>query len=354
MNREKKKGSGAFEQYLHDYEKMGSSHQFWLSPVHPVSHTLPDPELEYYSPPITPQRQNGFVHGYSSSGYSSSVYSRSVYNAKKPNGEWAVSRYRPGGSDSFGDWESDEASLDDDHQGLVMGVEKRYSQNFCLPPIDISSENWYETNLAAILGPINVPSEDWYDTNLAAILGPEWLQLTAEVDEKDIEATKQKISSIKQENVASTRNALQLALQANESKRASFIRLSTPKKRPESIQRSLYRGSMPDQIARERIQELEQLRRSIYSAHVPNPFAGDRMDMEALERHPLEREQQVPSFGVHGRKSACVSRRNARRDSGKAMRVKRSMYQFETDSEGEEMEGNINYNSGFWGSRRGV
>src|SRR5256714_12225020 len=122
-------------------------------------------------------------------------------------------------------------------------------------------------------------------------------QLTAEEEEEeDITATKQEIKFMKQQDVASTRNALQMAAAAEESGRATLARLGDQGERIHNTERNLDLAANHNLSAEDKYKELKRLNRSMFAPNVGNPFTGKerraRRDEEIYERHRKEREQR--------------------------------------------------------------
>ena len=123
-------------------------------------------------------------------------------------------------------------------------------------------------------------------------------QLTAEEEEEeDITATKQEIKFMKQQDVASTRNALQMAAAAEESGRSTLARLGDQGERIHNTERNLDLAANHNLSAEDKYKELKRLNRSMFAPNVSNPFTGKerraRRDEEIYERHMKEREQRV-------------------------------------------------------------
>jgi hypothetical protein len=123
-------------------------------------------------------------------------------------------------------------------------------------------------------------------------------QLTAEEEEEeDITATKQEIRFIKQQDVASTRNALQMAAAAEESGRSTLARLGDQGERIHNTEKNLDLAANHNLSAEDKYKELKRLNRSMFAPNVSNPFTGKerraRRDEEIYERHRKEREQRV-------------------------------------------------------------
>ena len=181
-------------------------------------------------------------------------------------------------------------------------------------------------------------------------------QLTAEEEEEeDIEATKQEIKFMKQQDVSSTRNALSVAAQAEESGRNTLARLGAQGERMHNTERNLDIGHNHLNIAEDKSAELKRLNRSMFAVHVNNPFtAKDRQaqkDDKIMDRHRMERDQRE-----HTREQTFKSTQRMNQNfkgvedsySANAPRkpnlAERSKYQFEADDEDDQMEDEIDRN----------
>lgn len=182
-------------------------------------------------------------------------------------------------------------------------------------------------------------------------------QLTAEEEEEeDVTATKQEIKFIKQQDVSSTRNALQAAAMAEETGRNTLARLGAQGERIHNTNRNLDIGYNAMNIAEDRSKEIKQLNRSMFAVHVNNPFTAKerriRDEEKIVNRHQQEREQREATreqaFQSTQRMNQNFKGLNdaGRGGSGmpKASLAERSKYQFEADSDDDRMEDEIERN----------
>jgi len=181
-------------------------------------------------------------------------------------------------------------------------------------------------------------------------------QLTAEEEEEeDITATKQEIRFIKQQDVSSTRNALQAAAMAEETGRGTLARLGAQGERIHNTDRNLDIGHNAINIAEDKSKELKTLNRSMFAVHVNNPFTAKekriRDEEKILDRHRLEREQREATREAAFSSTARMNQNfKGLSDSGKpasmpkASLAERSKYQFEADSDDDRMEDEIEKN----------
>ncbi|EGP88265.1 unnamed protein product [Zymoseptoria tritici ST99CH_1A5] len=182
-------------------------------------------------------------------------------------------------------------------------------------------------------------------------------ELTAEEQEdQDVEASKQEIRFIKQQDVASTRNARRIAEQAEATGRETLARLGAQGERIHNTERNLDMASNQNRLAEEKARELKTLNRSMFAVHVANPFTAKKREEAAnaiaLEKHQRERAQRdATREEAYG--STARAQRQQRDINGNVVRTApganrnladRAKYQFEADSEDDEMENEIDDN----------
>lgn len=182
-------------------------------------------------------------------------------------------------------------------------------------------------------------------------------QLTAEEEEEEsIQATKQEMRFIKQGDVASTRNALRVAAQAEETGRSTLARLGAQGEMVHGAEKSLDMATVEGRLAQEKARELKTLNGSMFAVHVSNPFTSASRRRERDERilntHREEREARdgtrSEAYQTNARMERVfrdVDREAAKQGKGKKANVtERAKYQFEADSEDEAMEDEIEQN----------
>ena len=167
---------------------------------------------------------------------------------------------------------------------------------------------------------------------------------------------------MKQSDVSSTRNALRIAAQAEETGAATLARLGAQGERIHATEQHLDHATSQNRVAADRAKELRTLNRSMFAVHVGNPFtSGKRREQQEramLERHQSEREERERTRKEMW--SSQARREEAQRGGpggpggpgggggGGGARgpnlVERSKYQFEADSEDEAMENEIDSN----------
>jgi hypothetical protein len=139
---------------------------------------------------------------------------------------------------------------------------------------------------------------------------------------------------------------------AEESGRGTLERLQQQGERIHNTERNLDLASNQNRLAAEKAREIKTLNRSMFAVHVANPFTS--------KQRVREREEQVLSDAQADRERRDATRaaawssndRNQRLGmemnkagqsgtSGKKSLAERSKYQFEADSEDEDMENEI-------------
>ncbi len=240
---------------------------------------------------------------------------------------------------------NDTATTDDNRDALFGGAKDRYAQKTSLPPRNGQPGGGYEAESGASSGGYGAYGAD--------------RQLTAEEEEEeDVQATKQQIRFMKQEDVSSTRNALRIAQQAEETGRATLARLGAQGERIHNTEKNLDLAANHNRIAEEKAKELKTLNRSMFAMHVSNPFTASsrraQRDEDILNKHRQEREERdatrQAAFGTQQRMEGAFRELQPGdpgyrpKPSTKASLAERAKYQFEADSEDDEMENEIDAN----------
>jgi len=280
----------------------------------------------------------------SGGGYGSNRYDGAPsYGAGSDQG----SKYGPGGYGGLGRTNSnDTTTTEDNRDALFGGAKDRYAQRTVPPPTNGRPGGGYtaESGTSSQGGGYGAYGEE--------------RQLTAEEEEEeDVAATKQQIRFMKQEDVSSTRNALRIAAQAEETGRATLARLGAQGERIHNTEKNLDLAANHNRIAEEKAKELKTLNKSMFAVHVSNPFTASSRratrDQEIIEKHRQEREERdatrAAAFGTQQRMERAFKELQPgdvgyRAPQTKASLAERSKYQFEADSEDDEMENEIDSN----------
>lgn len=327
-------------------------------PSGPAAQRAPAPNGGGYGAPPpsynTPQQSNG---GYGAppggNGYGSEKYgSGGGYGANRYDGASAsVPARGPGGYGGLGRSNStDTTTTEDNRNALFGGAKDRYQQKAAEPPkYDQQGAGGYGGDSGASTGE-GVPGG--YGTY------GEDRQLTAEEEEEeDVQATKQQIRFMKQEDVSSTRNALRIAAQAEETGMATLTRLGAQGERIHNTEKNLDLAANHNRIAEEKARELKTLNGSMFAVHVANPFTKKsrkaQRDEDVINKHRAEREERDATrhaaYGTKARMEGAFKELQPgdvgyRAPQTKASLAERSKYQFEADSEDDEMENEIDSN----------
>lgn len=191
-------------------------------------------------------------------------------------------------------------------------------------------------------------------------------QLTAEEEEEEsIQGVKQEMRFVKQGDVASTRNALRVAAQAEETGRSTLARLGAQGELIHDSEKNLDMATVEGRLAQEKARELKTLNKSMFAVHVANPFTSSsrrrERDERVLNTHREERDLRDGTRSEAYQTNSRMDRvfRDIDREAGKASKGKkanvteRAKYQFEADSEDEAMEGEIEQNLDLLGGAAG-
>jgi protein transport protein SEC9 len=167
-------------------------------------------------------------------------------------------------------------------------------------------------------------------------------QLTAEEqEEEDVQGAKQEIKFIKQQDVASTRNAVRILAMAEESGRQTLERLGAQGESIHNTERNLDLASNQNKLAAEKARELKTLNRSMFAVHVANPFTSAKRVKEREEqvladadRDRQQRESVRKAAWDSSSRQQDVSSQLGRMKIGaaKANLSERAKYQFEAVS----------------------
>lgn len=191
-------------------------------------------------------------------------------------------------------------------------------------------------------------------------------QLTAEEEEEEsVQATKQEMRFVKQGDVSSTRNALRVAAQAEETGRTTLARLGAQGELVHGAETSLDMATVEGRLAHEKARELKTLNKSMFAVHVSNPFTSAsrrrERDQRILDTHHDERDARDATrneaFQTNARMDKVfrdIDREASKQGKGKKANVtERAKYQFEADSEDEAMEDEIEQNLDLLGGAAG-
>ena len=281
-----------------------------------------------------------------SSGYGSNRY------GTEDNKSQPTSRYGAGGYGGFGGRDPHANQDDPNRNALFSGASERAAQNKLNesappPPYDSgSTAGDYRGEGSGYGSSGNYNPGPKYDDR----------QLTAEEEEEEsINATKQEIRAVKQKDVSATRNALRMAQQAEEVGRDTLGRLGVQAEYIHNTERNLDLANNQNKMAEDKARELKTLNRSMFAVHVANPFTAksrdasrdaavrERHEDERAQREATRREQFLANQRMEKNFNDLSSGQQNQEQRQKNL-AERSKYQFEEDSEDEEMENEIDSN----------
>lgn len=265
------------------------------------------------------------------------------------------SQYGGGGYGGLGRTRSNEMNTADDNRNALFGdAQNRYQQRSHIPPM-----NGQPGAGAGAAGGYGDPSGAYGAGNESGYgaYGEDRKLTAEEEEEEDVQAAKQQIRLTKQQDVSSTRNALRIAAQAEETGRGTLERLAAQGERIHTTEKNLDLATNHNRIAEERAKQLKTLNKSMFAVHVSNPFTKtsrlQARDDDIIEKNRAEREQRdatrAAAFASKARADGAF--RDLRpgepgydAEKQKSRLAERAKYQFEADSEDDEMEGEIDRN----------
>ncbi|KAL4926006.1 putative plasma membrane SNARE protein (Sec9) [Aspergillus undulatus] len=287
-------------------------------------------------------------------GYAPNSYgSQGGYGANRYGGSGAgaapTSRYGAGGYGGLGNIDPNDPSARDDNRTALFGgaSERAAAQSGSAPPPYSEGQPGQPGQAGGYGGGGNSYSAATFQER----------HLTAEEEEEqEIQSVKQDIRFIKQGDVSSTRNALRIAAQAEETSRETLARLGMQGEMIHNTEKSLDVASVEGRIADEKARELKTLNKSMFAVHVSNPFTSaqrkrDR-DQKIMDNHREVRDAQsgTRSEAYQTNQRMEQTFREIEREDRKQQKPKkasvteRAKYQFEADSEDEAMEDEIEQN----------
>ncbi|CCM01960.1 uncharacterized protein FIBRA_04033 [Fibroporia radiculosa] len=184
-----------------------------------------------------------------------------------------------------------------------------------------------------------------------------------EENEEDIEGIKQQIKSTKQDSLASTRNALRLAREAEETARGTVGKLGTQSEKLANTERHLDVSKGYSLRAEDKTDELKQLNRSIFRPVITFNKDAKRSAQEAKvqQRYEEEREERektmmtvretqdrlgrATTYGSQGNGAVGGSGRFNRTGAElNARKEQRKRYQFDATASDDELEDELDDN----------
>ncbi|KAF7436851.1 Protein transport protein S9 plasma membrane t-SNARE [Pleurotus ostreatus] len=178
-----------------------------------------------------------------------------------------------------------------------------------------------------------------------------------EENDEDVEGIKQQTRFVKQESVASTRNALRLAREAEETARNTLTRLGDQSEKLANTERHLDVAKGHSQRADDRTDELKQLNRSIFrpvitfnkdakraaqEAKVQARYDEEREEREKGMMDIRETQNRIGRAATYGREEGGSRFKTAEQLASRKEQQKR--YKFESTASDDEMEDELDDN----------
>ncbi|KAI3407115.2 SEC9 [Candida oxycetoniae] len=196
----------------------------------------------------------------------------------------------------------------------------------------------------------NFGEEEEMDLNLDI---PEEVQEVNSEDE-EVDAIKQDIRFLKQESVQSTRNTLRMAQEADASGTNTLGMLGSQSERLYNAEQSLLLADTQTQIADEKVKELKRLNRSIFVPAYGNPF-NKKSRLRQQEENLKARKMQEKYLRENNRQGMYESEQRIKQGlmnnatnndvhqkyQNEKYLNQAQRYQFENDSEDDEIEKEI-------------
>ena len=320
------------------------------SPVPPGGYagapSPPQPQGRFGREPAYGQ-QSGYGGGGGGSNYGQQGgYGGNAYGNEQPS----QSRYGPSGYGGLGRTNSQETTSTDVGRAALFGNAPERQQQQQQAEQSTSDQNEEPASSFGGYGggaaTANTSSYGGYGSQ-----EPDRELTAEEQEEEDVLASKNEIKFIKQQDVASTRNARRIAEQTEAIGRETLARLGQQGERIHNTERNLDLASHQNHLAEEKARELKTLNRSMFAMHVANPFTAKKREEAAnaiaLDKHRRERERadetRSQAYGSTARQQGFNRdlKPGERGAPDKASLAQRSKYQFEADSEDDEMENEI-------------
>lgn len=298
----------------------------------------------YSIPPVEDTARNELFK--SSRGTSNSNSPQPSYRPSSSN-TYVASRDEKLYQDDF-----DRKNRDPAPQSDAYAYRDKYSRNN--PVGDVYSRGGAKleddrNELFAGYNPQNAGSGRFFDGPQLREPGP------GEENEEDVEGIKQQTRFVKQESVNSTRNALRLAREAEETARNTLGRLGDQSERLANTERHLDISKTHTQKANDRTGEIKQLNRSIFrpvivfnkdsKRRAKEQEIQERYDEEKAERERgmvdvRETQNRLGRAAGYGRDGEG----SGRFKSAEQRKEQRKRYQFEADEEDDRLEDEIDDN----------
>ncbi|CUM53864.1 Protein transport protein SEC9 [Debaryomyces fabryi] len=192
-----------------------------------------------------------------------------------------------------------------------------------------------------------LPEED--DLNVDVDDLPEQEQVNSE--DEEVEAIKQDIRFVKQESVGSTRNTLRMAQEADASATNTLGMLGSQSERLYNAELNLLLADTQSKIADQKVKDLKRYNRSIFVPAYGNPFNKKsrlrqqemQIKAEKAQEKYLRDTNRKEMYASEQRIKQGINQNATNSDIHQKYRNERDLeaakrYQFENDSEDDEME----------------
>jgi hypothetical protein len=179
-----------------------------------------------------------------------------------------------------------------------------------------------------------------------------------EETEEDVEGIKQQIRATKQESVNSTRNALRLAREAEETARGTLLKLGDQSEKLANTERHLDISKNHALRAADNTDELKKLNRSIFrpaitfnkdakraakDAEIQRRFEEDRTERERVLKEARDSKNTIEKSASYGRNGED-DRRQLTGAQQATRKEQRSRFQFEAGGSDDEIENELDDN----------
>ncbi|ESK88897.1 protein transport protein sec9 [Moniliophthora roreri MCA 2997] len=277
------------------------------------------------------------------------VSNANTYVASRDGDPYATSRYNNQKNDSYDTYQYDDSVRDKYHRS--NGVGDAYSRGGGNAELERDRNELFSGyNPQRSAG-----SGRFFD-------GPQLGREPApgEENDEDVEGIKQQTRFVKQESVNSTRNALRMAREAEETARNTLGRLGDQSERLANTERHLDVSKGHSQRADDKTDELKQLNRSIFRPVIVFNKDAKRAAREAKvqERYEEERQERerammdvretqnrlgrAQTYGMDGEEEGSGRFRSPQYQA--ARKEQRKRYQFEATASDDELEDELDDN----------
>ncbi|GBE77915.1 Protein transport protein [Sparassis crispa] len=184
---------------------------------------------------------------------------------------------------------------------------------------------------------------------------------TGEENEEDVEGIKQQLRFTKQESLASTRNALRLAREAEETARGTVSKMGTQSEKLADTERHLDVSKGYSQRAEDKTDELKQLNRSIFrpvitwnkdakraaeGARIQQRYDEEREEREKGMMDIRQTQDRLGRAATYGRPNEEGNGRVRTASEQNVRKEQRKRYQFEANASDDELEDELDDNLG--------